>query len=126
MSDDLRQLFRLPVHLYFALKAVEAVTPACAIVIKNLSFKQFPPFNLVSFCPRGVAQFSLAVLVSVRDVREAGVVFNVLLCGLGLLIAFGLGAVWSSKVWLCERCLAKQKHFVKFYKCHTHPHTHTF
>ena len=58
--------------------------------------------------------------------REAGIFANVLLCGLGLLIAFGLGAVQSSKVWLCEHCLAKRKHFVKFHKCHTHPHTHTF
>ena len=61
-----------------------------------------------------------------HDVREAGIFANVLLCGLGLLIAFGLGAVQSSKVWLCEHCLAKRKHFVKFQKCHTHPHTHTF
>ena len=58
--------------------------------------------------------------------REAGIFANVLLCGLGLLIAFGLGAVQSSKVWLCEHCQAKRKHFVKFHKCHTHPHTHTF
>lgn len=74
----------------------------------------------------GVVQFSIAIFISLRDVREAGIVANVLLCGLGLLIAFGLGAVPSSKVWLCERCLAKRKHFVKFHKCHMHPHTHTF
>lgn len=74
----------------------------------------------------GVVQFSIAIFISLRDVREAGIFANVLLCGLGLLIAFGLGAVPSSKVWLCERCLAKRKHFVKFHKCHMHPHTHTF
>lgn len=74
----------------------------------------------------GVVQFNIAIFISLRDVREAGIFANVLLCGLGLLIAFGLGAVPSSKVWLCERCLAKRKHFVKFHKCHMHPHTHTF
>lgn len=75
----------------------------------------------------GVVQFSTAIFILwLHDVSEAGIFANVLLCGLRLLIAFGLGAVQSSKVWLCEHCLAKRKHFVKFHKCHTHPHTHTF
>lgn len=42
---------RYPIHFFFALEDVEAVTPACVIVTNNLSFKQSPPVISVSLSP---------------------------------------------------------------------------